>query len=307
MHASGRFQLQCYKEEIEANLRTPSFSGIQLLDLHDYLGQGGALIGLLDAFWESKGYATPEEFTQFCNTTVPLARCQRVYTTNDSLIADVEVAAFALHRLRTSHPNGGSRRATEALSRKGTGRRGTSRSARTSPSETSAQIFPSWRHLRAYTLKVRLASTNFENAWNFWVYPANLDAPLPPDVLTTSSWPEAEARLAAGGKVLFQPTVPDLDPSDPKLSTVPIFWNRLMNPNGAWMLGLWCDVKHPALASFPTDANCDWQWIDLVRDARALNLDSLPRELQPIVQPIDDWNRTISLACCMNAGLAMAG
>src|SRR5262249_21632613 len=43
--ASGRFQLECYKEEIEANLRTPGLAGFQLLDLHDYLGQGTALIG----------------------------------------------------------------------------------------------------------------------------------------------------------------------------------------------------------------------------------------------------------------------
>ena len=63
--ASGRFQLACYKEEIEANLRTPGLAGFQLLDLHDYLGQGRALIGVLDAFWERKGYVTPEEFRQF--------------------------------------------------------------------------------------------------------------------------------------------------------------------------------------------------------------------------------------------------
>ena len=52
--ASGRFQLECYKEEIEANLRTPGLAGFQLLDLHDYLGQGTALIGVLDAFWEAR-------------------------------------------------------------------------------------------------------------------------------------------------------------------------------------------------------------------------------------------------------------
>ena len=45
--ASGRFQVACYKEEIEANLRTPGLAGFQLLDLHDYLGQGTALIGVL--------------------------------------------------------------------------------------------------------------------------------------------------------------------------------------------------------------------------------------------------------------------
>ena len=51
---SGKFQLAAYKEEIEANLRTPGLSGYQLLDLHDYLGQGTALVGLLDAFWDPK-------------------------------------------------------------------------------------------------------------------------------------------------------------------------------------------------------------------------------------------------------------
>jgi beta-galactosidase len=54
-YASGKFQLASYKEEIEANLRTPGMMGYQLLDLHDYLGQGSALVGVLDTFWEEKG------------------------------------------------------------------------------------------------------------------------------------------------------------------------------------------------------------------------------------------------------------
>ncbi|MGZ3414391.1 MAG: hypothetical protein ACXWNX_12180, partial [Isosphaeraceae bacterium] len=33
-HASGRLQVLCYKEEIEAALRTKGEAGIQLLDLH---------------------------------------------------------------------------------------------------------------------------------------------------------------------------------------------------------------------------------------------------------------------------------
>ena len=71
--ASGRFQLECYKEEVEANLRTPGLDGFQLLDLHDYTGQGTALVGLLDPLWGNKSYTTPVEFTKFCNTVVPLA------------------------------------------------------------------------------------------------------------------------------------------------------------------------------------------------------------------------------------------
>ena len=94
-NASGRFQVACYKEEIEANLRTRGLSGFQLLDLHDYLGQGTALVGLLDPFWETKGYVTAEEFKDFCNTTVPLARLPKyVFTTSERLEVPVEVAHY---------------------------------------------------------------------------------------------------------------------------------------------------------------------------------------------------------------------
>ena len=49
--ASGKLQTLCYKEDIEAALRTPDFGGFQLLDLHDFPGQGTALVGVLDPFW----------------------------------------------------------------------------------------------------------------------------------------------------------------------------------------------------------------------------------------------------------------
>ena len=62
------------KEDLEANLRTPYIYGFELLDLHDYLGQGTALVGILDPFWDSKGYVTPNEWRQFCDETVLLAR-----------------------------------------------------------------------------------------------------------------------------------------------------------------------------------------------------------------------------------------
>ena len=58
LRASGKLQALCYKEEIEAALRTPGIGGFELLDLHDFPGQGTALVGVLDPFWESKGYVT---------------------------------------------------------------------------------------------------------------------------------------------------------------------------------------------------------------------------------------------------------
>ncbi|MBN1792058.1 MAG: beta-galactosidase, partial [Bacteroidales bacterium] len=67
--ASGKLQVTCYKADIEAALRTPGFAGFQLLQLHDFPGQGTALVGILDAFFESKGYVTPYEFKRFCSET----------------------------------------------------------------------------------------------------------------------------------------------------------------------------------------------------------------------------------------------
>ncbi|MFZ2405029.1 MAG: discoidin domain-containing protein, partial [Methylobacter sp.] len=69
------------------------------------------------------------------------------------------------------------------------------------------------------------------------------------------------------------------------------FWNNFMIPNKTHQtLGLLCDAKHPALAQFPTEYFQDWQWHEIVTSASGIVLDGLPRDLQPIVQPIVDWN-----------------
>ena len=304
-HASGRFQVACYKEEIEASLRTPSYSGYELLDLHDYLGQGGALIGLLDAFWEPKSYVAPAEFRQYCNATVPLARLKdRVYTTADTLKANVELAHYGPALLASAASQW--QIVTTAGKVVASGEwpaqpipRGKNIPLGTISADLSQLPAPA-----RYKLVVELhAATIYRNEWNFWVYPTQVEEVVPAKVLITTSWPEAEARLAAGGKVLFHPLAVDLDSSSPKLSTVPIFWNHLMNPNGTTFLGLWVNSGHAALAKFPTEAHCDWQWIDLMGDARALNLDGLPAALEPIVQPIDDWNRNFKLGLLYECGV----
>ncbi len=116
----------------------------------------------------------------------------------------------------------------------------------------------------------------------------------------THNWVDAEQRLTAGGKVLFMPSETDLDPAKcPPMRNVPIFWNIQMtvrppqNPRPRFdaMLGLLCETNHPALAEFPTDKNCDWQWTPLVNGVRSVNLSGAPRSLRPIVWAIDDWNR----------------
>ncbi len=298
--ASGRYQLECYKEEIEANLRTPGLSGFQLLDLHDYLGQGTALVGVLDAFWESKGYATAEEFRKFCNVTVPLARLKRVFTTDDKFDVDVEVAHFGAAPIERPNPE------WKILDSKG---------AVVVDGGWTVATIPIGKNIKLGKVNVDLSKlpaparyklsvsvgTTAQNDWNFWLYPAETKTPATPGVLVTSSWDEAEKKLADGGKVLFTPRNVDLDWTSPPLDNVPVFWNRLMGPAWGRMLGILVNTKHPAMAKFPSDPNFDWQWVEIIRNVRAVNMDRLPRQLEPVVWAIDDWNRNYKLGLVFEA------
>jgi beta-galactosidase len=332
---SGKFQLAAYKEEIEANLRTPGLSGYQLLDLHDYLGQGTALVGLLDPFWDPKPYVTAEEFTKFSNRTVPLARMRRVFTTAEVLDVDVELAHYGPEPIE---------RGVAVWKIVGTSFKG----------EWPVRTFPIGKNIplgritfdlyklnpvREYKLEVTVAPeslfnpvtrtiiegpdavrgvTYFVNDWNFWLYPAGdpeqfeiqnttpgTDGdPCPqsrsPEVLVTTSWDDAEKKLAAGGRVLLSVRNADLDWTSPPLDGVPIFWNRQMSPAWSRMLGLWIkrqvgDSKSNMLNRFPTSTHFDWQWAAIIQNVRAVNLDRLPAEVEPVVWAIDDWNRNYKL------------
>ncbi|SPE42493.1 fragment of glycoside hydrolase family 2 protein [Candidatus Sulfopaludibacter sp. SbA3] len=93
--ASGKFSWAVYKEDMEAALRTPNYGGFFLLQLEDFPGQGEALVGVLDSFWDSKGILTPEEFRQFSSPTVPLLRMKKfVWTSGEPFIAHAEVAHY---------------------------------------------------------------------------------------------------------------------------------------------------------------------------------------------------------------------
>ena len=303
-HASGRFQFACYKEEIEAALRTPGLGGFQLLDLHDYTGQGTALIGLLDPFWQTKGYVTPDGFKEFCNPVVPLARLnQRVFTTNDKFDVPVEIANYG--PIAITNPivlwnildaNGGGK-VSNLQMRHRVIPLGRSQLTTISNDFKTLELEAPGK----YTLSVHLQDTTISNTWDFWLYPQTISGATPTNVLITSSREEAEKALTTGGKVLFTPRLADLSWWSPPLARVPIFWNALMGPTWSRMLGLWCDTNSPALAEFPTDANCDWQWTEIIGNSRAVNLDRLPRSLKPIVSAVDDWNRNYKLGVIFEA------
>lgn len=321
--ASGKLQTLCYKEDIESALRTPGMGGFQLLDLHDFPGQGTALVGVLDPFWESKGYVTAGEFSRFCNRTVPLARlARRVFTTEEHLEAALEVAHFGADPLKNA--------VTEWKLVDDAGKVHVSGKlpAKTLPIDNAiplGKISAALRGLPApakYKLVVALRSgdpaasrveggsginaafqTNVENDWDIWVYPPKVDTAIPSGITVVDQLDDAAiATLNAGGNVLwFIP--PKRVAGDPGTGRVAlgfssIFWNtawtRRQPPH---TLGILCDPKHPLFESFPTEFHSNWQWWYLVSRAGAMILDQFPAELRPSVQVIDDWftNRKLGL------------
>jgi F5/8 type C domain. len=73
-----------------------------------------------------------------------------------------------------------------------------------------------------------------------------------------------------------------------------------MGPGWGRMLGLWIDgkpgeSKAHTLDGFPTNEYFDWQWAQIISGVRAINMDRLPTEVEPVVWAIDDWNRNYKL------------
>ena len=94
--ATGRFAVECFKADLEYAFRTPGFGGFQMLDLQDYPGQGTALVGILDAFMESKGLVSPEEFREFCSPVVLLAEFDDYcISAGDTLRADFLISNYS--------------------------------------------------------------------------------------------------------------------------------------------------------------------------------------------------------------------
>jgi len=296
--ASGKLQVLCYKEEIEAALRTPGFGGFQLLDLHDFPGQGTAPVGVLDAFWDSKGYVTPEAYRRFCNTTVPLARlAKRTWHTGETLRAEICLAHAGPAPL-----------AGAVVVWKFVGQQGLIAHGRfnpmTVPLETGipvgaievelSQVTPGCK----CTLVVGLEGTPFENDWDVWVFPEQLDAAAPKEIRIVETLDEqALAWLKRGEKILLMPRAEQVK-SDVALGFSTIFWNTAFtNKQPPHTMGILCDPAHPVFHDFPTDYHSDWQWWELIHGAAAMILDGLPPKLRPLVQVIDDWfeNRRLGL------------
>lgn len=99
--ASGLWSVKLYKADIEMDLRTKNMAGFQLLDIQDYPGQGSAFVGILDAFMESKGITTANEWHQWCSSVVPLLVTDHFcYDENEMMNAKVQIANYGGESLK---------------------------------------------------------------------------------------------------------------------------------------------------------------------------------------------------------------
>ena len=97
VEATGELSRLCYREEIEAAMRTKDLSGISLLGLQDFPGQGTALVGMLDSHLEPKpfDFAKPEKFRAFFKEQLVLVGLEKyTYEEGETLCADVQIANY---------------------------------------------------------------------------------------------------------------------------------------------------------------------------------------------------------------------
>ncbi len=299
LYASGRLQTLCYKMDIEAALRTPGFAGFQLLDLHDFPGQGTALVGVLNPFWESKGYVDDKEYSQFCNQTVPLARMAKlVWTNNEQLKAEIEFAHFGEKAIED---------ATVVWSIENQdGHEVKSGSFKTNlPIGNGIKVgsvecpLDDFTDATQLTLKVSVKDTPITNNWHVWVYPSEKKA-IDKKPFVTHDLNTAIAKLNQGENVLFLSygKVAPEKGGDIRTAFTPIFWNTAWTNNAPpQTLGFLCDPKHPAFSAFPNDGYSDFQWKELAVNCNAMIMDDFPHEFRPLVYIIDDWfkNRKLGM------------
>ena len=306
--ASGKLQALAYKTELETAFRTPNLSGFQMLSLNDYSGQGTALVGVLDAFWDEKGYISPKEFRRFCNTTVPLVRLEKfVFTSNTPLSIKVEMAHFGekvfknvtvLWTLTDTKTN--------AVFAEGSFKNKDIPFGNALPIGETTVSLAKIEKPTQLKLEVKIENTEFANDWHIWVYPEKLPELNTKDIHFTDTLDaKTVAILNAGGKVFLQVAGKIVKGKEIVQYFQPAFWNtswfKMRPPH---TLGISLDPKHAAFADFITDDHSDLQWWELLNRAQVMNFEDYPPQYQPLVQSIDTWfmNRKIGILAEMKIG-----
>lgn len=303
--ASGAWASICYKAEMEAALRTKGFAGFQLLDLQDFPGQGTALVGILDAFMDSKNVITPETWKQSCDDVVVLLQFHKYCWTNDeSFNAKVVVANYSNTTINNLL-NWITRKSDGTIVGSGTFSESTIINGDiTTIGEINVDL-SSITDSEKLTVSIYISDTEYSNSYPIWVYPSKPIVDIPDDIIVTEKLNNnILTNLQNGGKVLLFPQTEDVQKiSFPGLFP-PEFWNYGMfkgisewvnKPVSPGTLGILTDSMHPVFNNFPTDLHTNWQWFSIIKASNSFILDNTNNDYLPIVQVIDNLERNHKL------------
>ncbi len=130
------------------------------------------------------------------------------------------------------------------------------------------------------------------NDWDFWVYPEASVPQAPEGVTVCTDWAAARSALAEGRRVVLFPNSHETL----RGAFLPVFWSPIGRPNATPnTMGILCDPGHPLFSTFPTDGHSDWQWYDLMQNARLYNLEGTPSWYRPLLWVIDNFGRNQKL------------
>jgi hypothetical protein len=288
---SGKLTALLYKEEIERALRTTNQAGFQLLQLNDFPGQGTATVGLLDAFWDSKGLITPEQFREFCSPVVPLLLMpKRTFQNDETFDAGIEIANFSPAPMTNQTVVW---KMFDGRKTIGTGSFQTPLIPRGNHGEIGRiqQPLSAITHPARIKVKIEIPGKSIANDWDVWVYPKNEPTE---DTNSVEIFQTANAKffkaLNDSKRVLLLPSRNNVK-APLAAQFTPVFWNPAMFPNQPSSMGAMIDAQHPVFAEFPTDNWTNWQWWELLHGSFAINLDNIPEKLEMPFRFIDKFNR----------------
>lgn len=293
--ATGAHTVLQYKEVNEALLRTATSGGFQLLGLSDFPGQGSAFVGILDAFWESKGLITPEKYRESCGPIVLLARFpKRTYTNEEDFVVKLGIYHFGPETIRKGQLLWELKAENGNIVKKG---KLTHREIPFSTVDSLGKVrIPLVEMASAgkYTFKATIAGTVC-NEWDIWVYPSHRQAESE-GYKYVRQWDKAKELLRQGENVLL---IPDSCPGR-KTRFASHFWNPIMFNWAPMIVGTRIEHRHPAFRDFPTSYYADWQWWDILNHATAVDLTDM-YALTPVIQSIDTYEENRKLGISFEA------
>lgn len=290
VYGSGMLALQLYREEIEAALRTPELGGFQLLDLHDFPGQSTATVGILNAFWQSKGLIQPEQFREFCSPTVLLLRMpKRVYTNNEIFAAEVNIAHFGTNEIPPSCIHWTIRDGEgTVLQHSIIETEQIPFGAGIALGQLATDVLKQVKTSDRLTITLELAGTGIRNEWPIWVFPQPEAESFPHLDITVASTLDDHLmnKLEEGASVLFLIKNNDLEHTAPG-KFHPVFWSPVHfateNP-----CGITVNAAHPVFEISPTQEYAEYQWYDLLENSTSLIIsEAIP--FNPVVQVIPNF------------------